>query len=63
MVVNYVSEGSKDKAAGVAAAIHAAGSKASICQADVSKMEDIPKLVETAVALSPKKRIDILVHK
>lgn len=63
VVINYVSPGSKDRAAQVAKEIEGAGSKASIVQADVSKMEDIPKLVNAAVALSPNKKIDILVHK
>ncbi|KAJ5492066.1 Short-chain dehydrogenase/reductase SDR [Penicillium expansum] len=62
VVINYVSEGSKSKAEQVAADIQAVGSKASVCQASVSTMEDIPKLIEAAVALSPNNKIDILVH-
>lgn len=62
-MVNYVSEGSKSKAEQVAADIQAVGSKASVCQASVSTMEDIPKLIEAAVALSPNNKINILVHK
>jgi NAD(P)-dependent dehydrogenase (short-subunit alcohol dehydrogenase family) len=63
VVVNYVSGSSKEKALKVIADIEAAGSKASLCQANVSKMEDIPKLIEAALALSPNKKIDILIHK
>lgn len=63
VVVNYVSDSSKEKALKVITDIEAAGSKASLCQANVSKMEDIPKLIEAALALSPNKKIDILIHK
>ncbi|KAJ5626323.1 hypothetical protein N7510_002632 [Penicillium lagena] len=62
VVVNYVSGSSKEKALKVIADVEAAGSKASLCQANVSKMEDIPKLIEAALALSPSKKIDILIH-
>ncbi|KAH8702253.1 hypothetical protein BGW36DRAFT_424535 [Talaromyces proteolyticus] len=62
VVVNYVSDGSKERAAKVAAEIEQAGSRAAICQADVSKMEDIPKLVEATLSLSSNRKIDILVH-
>lgn len=63
VVVNYVSEGSKEKALKVIADIEAAGSKASLCHANVSKMEDIAKLIDAALALSPNNKIDILIHK
>lgn len=63
VVVNYVSPGSKEKAQRIVVEIEAAGSKADICRADVSKMEDIPKLVEATLALSPSRKIDILIHK
>lgn len=63
VVVNYVSDASRNKAAEILAEVEKAGSKGVICQADVSKLEDIPKLIKAAVSLSPKNKIDILVHK
>lgn len=39
------------------------GTKALVCRADVSKLEDIPKLVEAALEISPTSKIDILIHK
>lgn len=63
VVVNYVSEGSKERAEKVAKEIEGNGTKAIVCRADVSKLEEIPKLVEAALKISRTGKIDILIHK
>lgn len=63
IVVNYVSNGSKDRAEKVAKEVEASGSKAVVVKADVSKTEEIPKLVEAALKISTTGKIEILIHK
>ncbi|KAJ3562131.1 hypothetical protein NPX13_g8681 [Xylaria arbuscula] len=62
VVVNYVSEGSRERAEKVAKEIEANGTKAVVTQADVSKLDEIPKLVDAALKLSSTGKIDILIH-
>ncbi|KAL0938626.1 L-xylulose reductase 1 [Colletotrichum truncatum] len=62
VVVNYVSESSRERAEKVVQTIETNGTKAILCQADVSKLADIPKLVESALKISPSGKIDILIH-
>lgn len=63
MVVNYVSDRSREAAVNVVAKIEEYGSKALLCQASMSVLDDLPKLVEAAVGFSTTGKIDILVHK
>ncbi|RSL76555.1 hypothetical protein CEP51_009847 [Fusarium floridanum] len=62
VVVNYVSPGSKERAEKVVKDIEANGTKAILCQADVSKLEEIPKLIEAALKISTTGKIEILIH-
>ncbi|KAI1364781.1 hypothetical protein F5Y08DRAFT_199188 [Xylaria arbuscula] len=62
VVVNYVSEGSRERAEKVAKEIEANGTKAVVTQANVSKLDEIPKLVDAALKLSSTGKIDILIH-
>lgn len=62
VVVNHASEKSAAAGASVVQAIEAHGGKAKLVHADVSSAEGIQKLVDAAVALSPRRQIDILVH-
>ncbi|KAI8720036.1 hypothetical protein NCS52_00447900 [Fusarium sp. LHS14.1] len=62
VVVNYTSDKSKQRALDVVKKIEASGSKAVICQASVSTMKDIPKIVESALQLSQTGKIEILIH-
>ncbi|EQB54356.1 hypothetical protein CGLO_05824 [Colletotrichum gloeosporioides Cg-14] len=62
VVVNYVSEGSRERAEKIVKTIEANGTKAALCQADVSKLADIPKIVDSALSISPTGKIDILIH-
>ena len=43
--------------------IEAAGSKATLCQANVASVKDISRIVDTALLLSKTGKIEILVHK
>lgn len=61
--MNYVSESSQERAEKVAKDIEGNGTRALVCRADVSKLGDIPKLVEAALKISPTGKIDILIHK
>ena len=63
VVVNYVSPGSKERAEKVASEVEANGSKSIVVQADVSKLDQIPKIVDAALKISPSGKIDILIHK
>ncbi|KAI1452085.1 hypothetical protein F4805DRAFT_471142 [Annulohypoxylon moriforme] len=47
----------------VAKVIEASGTKAIVCQADVSKLNEIPKLVEVALKVSTSRKIKILIHR
>ncbi|KAK3186821.1 hypothetical protein K4F52_004567 [Lecanicillium sp. MT-2017a] len=62
VVVNYVSEKSRPRAADIAKKIEEAGAKARLCQASVAKMEDISQIIDAALQLSESGKIDILVH-
>lgn len=63
VVVNHVSAGSRERAEKVAKEIEANGTKAIVVQADVSKSEEIPRLVEGALKISTTGKIEILIHK
>lgn len=63
VVVNYVSEGSRVRAEKVVEEVQSNGTKAIICQADVCKLADIPRLVESALQISQTGKIEILIHK
>lgn len=58
-----MSAGSRERAEEVAKKIEANGTKASVCQADVTRLEEIPKLIEAALKLSTTGKIEILIHK
>jgi NAD(P)-dependent dehydrogenase (short-subunit alcohol dehydrogenase family) len=63
-VVNYVSEGSRQRAEKIVEQIQQeAGTKAILCQASVMNLEEIPRLIEAALRISKDGKIDILVHK
>lgn len=63
VVVGYVSPGSKERAEKVAKEVEANGTRAVVCQADVSKLEEIPRIVDAALKLSQTGKIEILIHK
>lgn len=63
VVVNYVSDSSTKRAEEVAEKIKKIGTKAIVVQADLSKLENIPKVVDAALDISSNKKIDILIHK
>lgn len=63
VVVNHVSEGSKKRAQAVVDEITKIGTKAVLCQADVSTLDDFSKIVDAALKISETGKIDILVHK
>ncbi|KAI9146856.1 L-xylo-3-hexulose reductase [Paramyrothecium foliicola] len=62
VLVNYTSDKSQQRAMDVVKRIEAAGAKAVLCQASVACMEDIPKIVESALRLSQSGKIEILIH-
>ncbi|KAF7548698.1 hypothetical protein G7Z17_g6884 [Cylindrodendrum hubeiense] len=62
VVVNYTSEKSRTRAEEVANKIQSLGQKASVCQASVANIKDIPKLVQSALELSESGKIEILIH-
>ncbi|KAF4308535.1 hypothetical protein GTA08_BOTSDO03653 [Botryosphaeria dothidea] len=62
VVVNYVSEGSRERVEKVAKEIESNGTKAIISQADVSKLDEIPRLVDSALQISQTGKIEILIH-
>lgn len=63
IVVNYVSDGSRERAEKVAKEVEASGAKAIVVKADVSKTEEVPKLVDAALKISTTGQIEILIHK
>ena len=63
VVVNFVSESSKERAEKVAEEIKKIGTKSIVVQADLTKLENIPKVVDAALSISDNKKIDILIHK
>ncbi len=63
IVVNYVSEGSKKRAEEVADQITKIGTRAILCQASVSNLDEIPRLVNAALKISETGKIEILIHK
>lgn len=63
VVVNYVSEGSNKRAQEVADEITKIGTKAVLCQASVSNLDEIPRLVNAALGISKTGKIEILIHK
>jgi NAD(P)-dependent dehydrogenase (short-subunit alcohol dehydrogenase family) len=63
VVVNYVSEGSKERADEIVKQIKRIGTKAILCQASVMNIQDSPRLVDAALQISKDGKIDILIHK
>lgn len=63
MVVNYVSESSKNRAEEIVQQIEKIGTKAILCQASVMNLEEIPRLIDAALKISKDGKIDILIHK
>jgi len=64
IVVNYVTDGSAKRAQDVVNEINnQIGTKAILCRADVSKLEEIQLLVDAALKISETGQIDILIHK
>ncbi|KAH8670536.1 hypothetical protein BGZ61DRAFT_509059 [Ilyonectria robusta] len=62
VVVNYTSAKSRTRAEEVAKKIQSLGPKASVCEASVANIKDIPKLVQSALELSETGKIEILIH-
>lgn len=63
-MVNYVTDGSAKRAQDVVNEINnQIGTKAILCRADVSKLEEIQLLVDAALKISETGQIDILIHK
>ena len=63
MVVNYVSEGSEKRAQEVVDQINGMGRKAILCKANVSNLDEIPRLIDAALKISTTGKIELLVHK
>lgn len=63
MVVSYVSGRSEERAQEVADRVREAGSKAKLCQASISNLDEIERLVKAALEISETGKIEILVHK
>lgn len=63
VVVNYTSDKSKQRATEVVKEIEEAGSRATLCQASVADVKQIPKIVDAALQLSQSGKIEILIHK
>lgn len=64
VVVNYVSESSAKRAQDVVDEINnKIGTKAVLCKANVSELDQIPLLIDAATKLSKDGKIDILIHK
>ncbi|KAL3489832.1 NAD(P)-binding protein [Aspergillus germanicus] len=63
VVVNYVSESSRQRAEKIVEQIQQEiGTKAILCQASVMNLEEIPRLIEAALNISKDGKIDILIH-
>ncbi|CAG9955866.1 unnamed protein product [Clonostachys rosea f. rosea IK726] len=63
VVVNFVSEASRERAESVAKSIKENGSNAVTCQANITNLGDIPKLINSALHLSQSGKIELLIHK
>lgn len=63
VVVNYMTELSRQRSEDLVKTIKDHGVKAVAVQADISKVPEIPKLVQAALDLSTTGKIEILVHK
>ncbi|KAF4466372.1 versicolorin reductase, partial [Fusarium albosuccineum] len=62
VVVNYVSDSTKDRAAGVCRTLHAAGGKAIVVQASVETPEGAQHLVNKTLEGFETDHIDILIN-
>ncbi|KAJ5385885.1 NAD(P)-binding protein [Penicillium cosmopolitanum] len=62
IVVNYVSDGSKDRAQGIVDQITKIGTKAILCKASVMNLEEISRLIDAALKISETGKIEIIVH-
>lgn len=63
VVVNYVTDRSRQRSEELVKTINGYGVKAVAIQADISRVSEIPKLVRAALDLSMTGKIEILVHK
>lgn len=63
VVVNYMTERSRQRSEELVKTINGYGVKAVAVQADISRVPEIPKLVRAALDLSTTGKIEILVHK
>lgn len=63
VVVNYMTERSRQRSEDLVKTINGYGVKAVTVQADISKVSEIPKLVRAALDLSTTGKIELLVHK
>lgn len=61
--MNYVSESSAQRAQQVVDDVKKIGSKAILCKADVSNLDEIPLLIKAALEISETGKIEILIHK
>ncbi|CAG9942604.1 hypothetical protein V2G26_003860 [Clonostachys chloroleuca] len=62
IVVNYISDGSRERAEKVGKDIEALGVKSIVVQADVGKTDQIPKIIDAALKISSTGKIEILIH-
>ncbi|KAL6400312.1 hypothetical protein AUP68_16010 [Ilyonectria robusta] len=63
IVTGSSSAKSRTRAEEVAKKIQSLGPKASVCEASVANIKDIPKLVQSALELSETGKIEIIIHK
>lgn len=63
VVINYTSDRSRARAEQVLSTVTAQGVKGSLCQASVTDISQLQKLVDAALSLSQTGKIEILVHK
>jgi NAD(P)-dependent dehydrogenase (short-subunit alcohol dehydrogenase family) len=63
VVLTYVTPTSKERADKVAAEVEANGTKAIVVQADVSKLDQLQRIVDAALKISTTGKIEILIHK
>ncbi|OJJ53890.1 hypothetical protein ASPSYDRAFT_187037 [Aspergillus sydowii CBS 593.65] len=62
VVVSYTSANSRGRAEKVVNDIQATGHKAILCQADLTKLPELKKLIDSALQISETGKIEILVH-
>lgn len=62
-VASYTSANSRARAEKVVNDVQATGRKAILCQADLTKLPELKKLIDSALQISETGKIEILVHK